>query len=125
MRGALTAVLLAVISYGLSADAIAFLAGNVEYHCSCPIKGPCCKGAVCKMEVARRRAAGVALHPCGSRTDSQLPLLVRPPALLPEPALLPPAMVTAVAYAGGGAGPARGFLQVPEQPPRRSFSPFA
>ncbi|HYK04411.1 MAG TPA: hypothetical protein VE974_21855 [Thermoanaerobaculia bacterium] len=121
MRIALTATLLLAISFGASAGVIAELAsGSGGYaHCSCPIKGPCCKGPVCKMELARRHAAGVTLQPCGEPpSDAALPLLPRWIALLPQAPALDVATAPAHPFVADDVLPVAGFVAIPDHPPR-------
>ena len=121
MRTALTAVLLLAISFGASAGVIAELAdGSGGYaHCSCPIKGPCCKGPVCMMELARREAAGVTLHACGERpSDAALPLLPRWIGLLPDAPALAVAAAPAQELFAQDPRPVTGFDTIPDHPPR-------
>ncbi len=121
MRTALTAVLLLAISFGASAGVIVELTNGSDgsAHCSCPIKGPCCKGPVCKMELARRQAAGVTLHACGERpSDAALPLLPRWIGLLPQAPALDVATAPAHALLAQDAQPVTGFAVLPDRPPR-------
>jgi hypothetical protein len=121
MRTALTAVLLLAIAFGASSGVIVELAnGSDGYaHCSCPIKGPCCKGPVCRMELARRQAAGVTLHACGERpSDAVPPLLPRWIGLLPHAPALDVATAAAQEHFTHDARPVTGFVVIPDRPPR-------
>jgi hypothetical protein len=121
MRIAITAVLLLAISFGASAGVIAELAdGSGGFaHCSCPIKGPCCKGPVCRMELARRQAAGVTVHACGEPpSDATLPLLPRWLGLLPHAPAFDVAAPPAQELSADDARPVTGFANLPDHPPR-------
>jgi hypothetical protein len=121
MRVALTAVILLAISFAASAGVIAELANGSggSAHCSCPIKGPCCKGPVCRMEVARRQAAGVTLHACGEpSSDATLPLLPRWIGLLPHALALDVTAAPVRELSARDGRPITGFAILPDHPPR-------
>jgi hypothetical protein len=121
MRTTLTFALLLAISFGASAGVVVELVQPADgvAHCSCPIKGPCCKGPVCRMELARRQAAGVTLHPCGERpSDAAMPLLPRWIGVLPCASALEAADAPARELVARDAHPVSGFATIPERPPR-------
>jgi hypothetical protein len=120
MRVALTFALLLAMTFGLTAGALACIAvHDAGYHCSCPIKGPCCKGPVCRMEAARQHAGGLRLQTCGQSREQELPPLARWLGVMP-------ATIEALAASHAprsllrarDAVSAAGFAQLPDHPPR-------
>jgi hypothetical protein len=121
MRSALTFALLLAISFGAAAGAVAEVAGDGSgsTHCSCPIKGPCCKGPVCRMELARREAAGVTLHSCGETpSEATLPPLPRWIGVLPQVAPFEAANAPWHELVACETLPVTGFTTIPDRPPR-------
>jgi hypothetical protein len=93
-----------------------------DHHCSCPIKGPCCEGAVCPMEAARREADGLSIRSCGTgASGASLPNFLQWVLLLPVAASREPLMQLAGAPEDAACAPRPGLERVPEHPPRLPF----
>jgi hypothetical protein len=96
------------------------------HSCSCPIKGPCCEGAVCPMDAARREADGLSFRSCGTdSTQVAMPNFLRWMLLLPLAASAEPVMSVAGLPGGVPYTLPVGVSPVPEHPPRVSFLPIA
>ena len=92
------------------------------HGCSCPIKGPCCKGAVCPMEAARRHTEGLAFRSCGAGASHvAMPNFLRWTLLAPVRVGRAPLTLLADAAQPAAAAPSAGIDRVPEHPPRRPF----
>jgi hypothetical protein len=102
------------------------LSAGHGYHCSCPIKGPCCRKAVCPMDAARRQADGLSVRSCdGSSPQVAIPNFLRWMLLVPLAADAEPVMSIAGVPDGVAHAPRAGVVRAPEHPPRVSFLPIA
>jgi hypothetical protein len=111
----------AAVALCFALDAAAPFLFERAHTCACPVKAPCCKGAVCPMDAARRETDGLSFRSCGGGTDHPMANFLRWVLLVPVaaeagPELEPAGSPRVELFAG-----LSGVDPVPDHPPRRHF----
>jgi hypothetical protein len=103
----------------LAVQAVPLLLLPLAWHCSCPVKGPCCRLPVCPMEASRHLPGTTSFAPCGGGD----PVVVIPSffqwrALLPSPTIATAAPLVREYAHVLAVNPLDGFGRDTDRPPR-------
>jgi len=115
VQRACAVALLVVLAISLSAEVVLPLRSHAN-HCSCAIKGPCCEGAVCPMEKARRDSKQCSLRTCDPGEVAIA--ATRPVAVMFDATTLATTIAQSRTFISFVAMTLHGVARVPEQPPR-------